>query len=151
MVAPFAHFPLSPGLSCQATPLTLLISHLCAHLVTVCVISTTKASACKLFFFLLFFFFHLPLTRNVYSHISAPAMAAGVSILSDLPYSMSGARSGEISTQMEMETGRRAPLHKNNTKQQLRHRPGELKWFDLEKMDYLFLFHVEEEIFLCEL
>lgn len=34
-------------------------------------------------------------------------MAAGVSILSDLPYSMSEARIGEISR--EMETGKRAP------------------------------------------
>lgn len=55
MVAQFAHFPLSPGLSCQATPLTHLISHLCVHLVTVCVISTTKASV-SWFFSLQFFF-----------------------------------------------------------------------------------------------
>lgn len=55
--------------------------------------------------------FHLPLTHNVYS-LSAPVMAAGVSILSDLPYSMSGAYSGKIST--EMETGRSALQHKNN-------------------------------------
>ncbi|XP_059185910.1 protein tyrosine phosphatase domain-containing protein 1 [Centropristis striata] len=33
-------------------------------------------------------------------------MAAGVSILSDLPYSMSGARSGEISTEMETANAR---------------------------------------------
>ena len=63
-------------------------------------------SSCLWAVFSFFFFFHPPLTRNVYSHISAPAMAAGVSILSDPPYSMSGARSGEISTQMEMETGK---------------------------------------------
>lgn len=107
MVAQFAHFPLSPGLFCQATPGTLLVSHLCAHLCD-CVIITTKASACKLFF-LFPISFHLPLTHNVYSQLSAPVMAAGVSILSDLPYSMSGAYSGEIST--EMETGRRALQH----------------------------------------
>lgn len=43
---------------------------------------------------------------------TASAMAAGVSILSDLPYSTRGACGEEIST--EMETGRKA-LHKNNT------------------------------------
>lgn len=60
------------------------------------------------------FFFYLPLTHNVCTHLSACAMAAGVSILSDLPYSMSEARIGEISR--EMETGKRAPQHKSNTR-----------------------------------
>lgn len=46
-------------------------------------------------------------------------MAAGVSILSDLPYPRSGACSGDIST--EMETGRRALQHKYN--------PREAAWF----------------------
>lgn len=58
----------------------------------------------------LLFFFLLCFCHNVYSHLSASsAMAAGVSILSDLPYSTSGAHSGDNGT--EMETGRRALQH----------------------------------------
>lgn len=78
-------------------------------------VSTTKASACKLFFFfpLLSPPHFLALTRNVCSHLSAPAMAAGISILSDLSYSMSGARGGEIGA--GMETGRRALQHTQNS------------------------------------
>jgi len=40
-------------------------------------------------------------------------MAAGVSIVTDLPFSMSGSQRGEISA--EMETGTRALQHENNT------------------------------------
>lgn len=62
-----------------------------------------------------YFFFPPPtcVWHYVYSHLSARAMAAGVSILSDLPNSIGGARSGETST--EMEAGRRALHHTNNT------------------------------------
>lgn len=69
------------------------------------IVSTSKASAWSCFFPPLFF---SALTHNVCSNLSAPAMAAGVSILSDLSYSMSGARSGVVSR--EMETGRRDDL-----------------------------------------
>lgn len=48
-------------------------------------------------------------THNVCSNLSVPAMAAGVSILSDLPYSVSAARGGAISR--EMETGRRDEIY----------------------------------------
>lgn len=48
-------------------------------------------------------------TNNVCSNLSVPAMAAGVSILSDLPYSVSAARGGDISR--EMEAGRRQHWH----------------------------------------
>lgn len=58
---------------------------------------------------LIILFFITCLWHNVYSHLSAPEMAAGVSILSDLPYSTSGARSGEINA--EMETGKRTTHH----------------------------------------
>lgn len=95
-----------PSLPWALLPGNALISHPCAHLVTVCVIGTRKAPA---------MFFSPPtcVWHNVYSHLSARAMAAGVSILSDLPNSIGGARSGETST--EMEAGRRALHHTNNT------------------------------------
>lgn len=102
-IAQFAGFPLSPGLSCEATRLMLLISFVCAPWDSL----SAQASLClKLFFFPPPFF--SALTHNVCSNLSAPAMAAGVSILSDLSYSMSGARSGVVSR--EMETGRRDDL-----------------------------------------
>lgn len=78
-----------------------------SHLICVCALCV-KASACEK---LLFYF--LSLTHNVYSHLSAPAMAAGVSILRDLSHSMSGACSGGIST--EMETGRGPLQHRHNS------------------------------------
>lgn len=103
MVAQFAHFPLSPGLSCQATLLYLIR----VHTLSLFVLSAREK--------LLLCFFSPPtcVWHNVYSHLSARAMAAGVSILSDLPNSIGGARSGETST--EMEAGRRALHHTNNT------------------------------------
>lgn len=103
LVAQFAHFPLSPGLSCQATLLYLIR----VHTLSLFVLSAREK--------LLLCFFSPPtcVWHNVYSHLSARAMAAGVSILSDLPNSIGGARSGETST--EMEAGRRALHHTNNT------------------------------------
>lgn len=99
--------PLSPGFFCQATPLALLYL-ICVHNLWLTVLS---AQAKLLLFFT---FFSTCIWHNVYSHLSSVrAMAAGVSILSDLPYSTSGARSQEIST--EMEAGRRALQHTNNT------------------------------------
>uniref|UniRef100_A0A3Q1BHT7 Protein tyrosine phosphatase domain-containing protein 1 n=2 Tax=Amphiprion ocellaris TaxID=80972 RepID=A0A3Q1BHT7_AMPOC len=49
---------------------------------------------------------HYYLNRNMQFWSLGPAMAAGVSILSDLPYSTGGARSGEISTEMETANAR---------------------------------------------
>lgn len=87
-----------PGNATAHTPHT---SFVLVRIVLVCIISTTRA--CFVFFLICFW-------HNVYSHLSASsAMAAGVSILSDLPYSTSGAHSGDNGT--EMETGRRALQH----------------------------------------
>lgn len=90
-------FPsLSPGLSYQATPLSSY---------SVCTLWLLVSSA-PLKFTGFFVFVFLPLTYDVSFRPAAPAMAAGVSILSDLPYPPSGLRMVEISA--EMETGKRA-------------------------------------------
>lgn len=113
MVAHFAHFPLSP-LSLPWVILPGNAAH-APHISFVCAPSYRlryqhNQSSCS---WAVSYFVHLPLTHNVYSHVSAPAMAAGVSILSDLPYSAGDAGSGDIST--EMETGKKALQHKHNT------------------------------------
>ncbi|KAG7229700.1 hypothetical protein INR49_012747 [Caranx melampygus] len=60
-------------------------------------------------------------TATPSSSQSSLAMAAGVSVLSDLPYSMTGAHGGEIST--EMETVRRLLLVQSCSQCRSRHSP----------------------------
>lgn len=104
MVAHFAHFLPSPEVPCQATPLMLICGYTLWLFASVAQ-PKPELLNCSLTVVL------FSIYSNVYFDFSVPAMAAGVTILTDLPHTLSDSQRREISA--EMETGKWALYHKS--------------------------------------